>query len=100
MREDGRDLEAAHQAQTGDGGGLAAGYVLALEADGAAGGDEEVGEEIEAGGLAGAVGTDQRMDRTLLHAQRHIVHGDEAAELLGQPCRLQDGVAHPRPSPR
>ena len=35
-----------------------------------------------------------------LHAQIDVVHGDEAAELSGQPLCLQDGVCHPRTSPR
>ena len=33
------------------------------------------------------------------HGQRHVVHGDEAAELAGQVHGFQDGVAHPRTSP-
>ena len=74
------DLEAAHQAEPRDLGRLHAGDVAVLEMDRAAGRRQEGGEQIEAGGLAGAVRADQGMDGAGAHAQRHIVHGDEAAE--------------------
>ena len=92
MGEDGGDLEAADQAEAGDFGGGEAGDVAALEGDGAAGGLEELGEEVEAGGFAGAVGADERVDATLAHGERDGVDGDEAAEFFRQSRRCQDGV--------
>src|SRR5439155_12705008 len=54
--EHGRDLERAHETQPGDVRGPGAGDLATLEADAPAGGCQEMGQEIEAGSLAGAVG--------------------------------------------
>jgi len=56
-------------------------------------------EQIEAGGLAGAVGPDQGVDGAGPDLQRHLIHGEEAAELTGQAECFQDDVAQPGTSP-
>ncbi len=90
MREHGGDLERPHQAEPGDLRRLHAGDVAAVVADGAAGRLQELGEQVEGGGLAGAVGADQGMDGAGHHAQVDVVHGDKAAELARHTLRLQD----------
>jgi hypothetical protein len=50
-------------------------------------GGEEFGDQIEAGRLAGPIRPDQRMDRSAPDFQVHIVNGDEAFELFGEPIR-------------
>ena len=53
---------------------------------------QELGQQVEAGGLAGAVRADQRVDGAAPDGQVHVAHGDEALELLGQTARLEDDV--------
>ena len=53
---------------------------------------QELGQQIEAGGLAGAVRADQRMDGAALDAQVDAVHRDEAGELLGQILGFEDRI--------
>ena len=60
---------------------------------------QELGQQVEAGGLAGAVRTDQRMDGAALDAQADAVHRDEAGELLGQILGFEDDLTHTRKSP-
>ena len=57
------------------------------------GGRQELGEQVEGGGLAGAVGADERVDRAAPHLEVDAVDGDEALELLGEAARFEDGVA-------
>ena len=66
--------------------------VLAVVDDLAAGRDQELGEQVEEGGLAGAVGADQRVDLTAAHPQVDVAHRDEAVELLRQATRLDDEI--------
>src|SRR6185312_9393039 len=56
VREHGRYLERAHEAEAGDVGGRQPGDVLTLEQDPSARGLQEFREQIEAGGLARAIG--------------------------------------------
>ena len=72
---------------------LLAGDVVAVEEDLPARRRQELGEQVEAGGLAGAVRADQRVDRAAAHLQVHVVDRDEALELLGELARLEDEVA-------
>ena len=53
---------------------------------------EEVRQQVEAGGLAGAVGADERVDGGAPHLEVDVPDRDEAAELLRQPPGLQDDV--------
>ena len=47
---------------------------------------------VDEGRLAGAVGSDQGMDVAAADAQVHVLHGGEAAELLGQTLGVEDEV--------
>jgi hypothetical protein len=51
---------------------------------------EEVREQVEAGGLAGAVGADERVDTAPPHLQGHILDCYETLELLGKPARFEN----------
>src|SRR5207302_1636379 len=64
--------------------------VLAAVHDLAAGGNQELGEQVEESRLAGAIGADQRVDLTTAHPQVDVAHRDEATELLGQVARFED----------
>ena len=82
MREHRRDLERAHEAEPRHVGGPEGGDVVAVEEDAAAGRAEELGQQIEAGGLAGAVRADQRMDRAAHDAQIDAVTATKPANSL------------------
>ena len=69
-----------------------AGDVAAVVEDLAARRRQEMREQVEAGGLAGAVGADQRVDRAAADAQAHVLDRDEALELLGEPARFENRV--------
>src|SRR5690349_7965053 len=43
-----------------------------------------MGKQVEAGRLAGAVGSDQGMDRSTAHREIDAVDGDKTLELLGE----------------
>src|SRR5262249_1674443 len=90
MREDGRDLERAREPHARNGRGRAAGDVAALETDAAGRRRQEMREQVEAGSLAGAVGTDQRMNRVTPDPEIDVFDRDEAPEFLRQPFRLED----------
>ena len=63
--------------------------VLAVHRDGAAGGGEHAGDQVEGGALAGAVGADQGDDLAGLDVEGNVVDGDHAAELLSRVVDLQ-----------
>src|SRR5439155_1103764 len=48
--------------------------------------------QVEAGGLAGAIGADQGMNAAAPHLEADALDGDEALEFLRQPARLQNDV--------
>src|SRR4030095_531044 len=87
-----RDQKRGEEAEPGDVGRMRAGDLAALEPDAAAGRRQEVGQEIEAGRLAGAVGADERVDRAPAYPQPHALHREEAVKLLGEVLGLQDDV--------
>ena len=89
MREHRRDLERADDAAARDLRRLFARDVDAVEVDAAARGLEKLREQVEARGLARAVGADQRMDAAALHFQAHVVDGDETLELLNEIARFE-----------
>src|SRR6266850_1324528 len=88
VREYGGDLEGAHEPHARDAPGARAGDLATVVDDLAARRHEEVGEEVEVGGLARAVGPYQRMDASPPHLQRNVLNGDEAFEFLRQPARF------------
>ena len=49
----------------------------------------DAGDQVEAGGLAGAVGADQRDDLALGHGEAHLLHGPQAAEALRHRADLE-----------
>jgi hypothetical protein len=101
MREDGRNLEGAHEAAAGHVGRLHGRDIAAVIADRASAGRQELGQEIEAGCLSRPVRPDQRMDRAAANLETDVVHGDEAFELLGQAFgRENDVVGHELPVTR
>ncbi len=53
----------------------------------------EPGECVEQRGLAGAVGSDERLDGALEHVERDIVDGGEPSEALGDVAHLQKSHA-------
>src|SRR6185436_15422189 len=87
------DLEGAHQPQACDVGRPPAGDVAPIENNAPGGRGEEAGEQVEAGGLAGAVGTDQCVDGPAAHAQIHATDRHEAPELLRQVVGFEDDVS-------
>jgi hypothetical protein len=63
------------------------GQVVAGDAHLAAVGADQDGQDVHGGGLAGAVGAEQREDRPLRHLQVDAVEHDLVAERLAQPGR-------------
>jgi hypothetical protein len=90
VRKDGRDLERAHQTHARDARGRRAGDLAALEENLPARRLKEVGEQVEARRLAGAVRTDERVDAAAPHLQRDVLNRYETLELLGQPARFEN----------
>ncbi|MCY1222025.1 hypothetical protein D9M72_341000 [compost metagenome] len=90
MREHRRDLEGTDHAAARDLRGLLAGDVDAVEKDGAGGRLQELGEQVEASGLARAVGSNQCMDRPASHPQVDVAHCCEPLELLAKHSCFQD----------
>ena len=82
-------LESAGQAQTGPGVGGQAHQVLACQPDGAAGGPQEAVDEIEAGGLARAVGADETGNPPGRGAERHARQGLDPAEMFAEVTDFQ-----------
>src|SRR5256885_5488018 len=78
MREHGRDLEGPDHATARNLRRCFPRDVLAIETDGAGGGLQELGQQIEAGGLACAIGADQGMDG----------RSEEHTSELQSPCNL------------
>ena len=99
MRKHGRDLKRAHKAEPRNIGRREAGDVLTLEPDAPTRWLEKLGEQVEAGGFAGSVRADERVNRAARNAQAHAVHRYEASELLGQVLGLEDRLTHRRGSP-
>ena len=71
--------------------GVHAGSFLAVEKDGAVGGLVYLGQQVEDGGLACAVGADQTGDFGLTDGQVEIINRLQAAELDAQVARFKYG---------
>ena len=84
-------LEGAGDAGPVDLGGGHAVDVLAVQQDGAVGGLVDLGQQVEDGGLAGAVGADEAGDLRAAQGNVEVVHGLEAAEGDAQVDALEDG---------
>ena len=84
------DLEGAADAQAGDLVGGQAGDVPAAEKDLSVGGREHAADDVECGGLAGAVGADEAMDGPLRYGQVQFLDGMHAAKALVDFTQFQD----------
>src|SRR5699024_1200765 len=85
--------------QVGDVRGLAVGDGFALVDDRAFRGRQESGQQVEYGGLAGAVGADHGVDGARLNLKIDLVDGDESLEFLAQTPCFQNVVTHRQLSP-
>src|SRR5712691_9347506 len=92
MRKDGRDLERAPDAETRHVGRRERGDVAPLIDDAPARRLQELGQQIEAGGLASAVRSDQRVNSTACDAQAHAVHRHKTGKFLGEVLGLEDDL--------
>src|SRR5262249_53519746 len=92
-------LKRADQTEPRDVGGLHCSYVVALEQNASARWAQELGQQVEAGGLASAVGPDQSVDGPALDAQAHAVNGDKAGKLLRQILGFEDYLFTHRQQP-
>jgi hypothetical protein len=90
LLEQGRLLEGAHEAERGDAAGAQARDVPSLEQHPSRRGRVEAADDVEGGGLAGAVRTDQAADLAPLDREREIVDRAEAAKPPAQPLDLED----------
>ena len=70
-------------------GGVVADDALAVEAHAAVGGRVHTGDDVEGGGLTGAVGADQGHDLALVDVQIQVIDGHHAAELHGGVFHMQ-----------
>ena len=83
-------LEGARHAQGGDPVRFEAGGRSPADADGAGAWLVEAADQVEDGGLAGAVGADQPDHFTLIEAHVEIGYCAQPAELMGQPGDLEN----------
>src|SRR5262249_19725112 len=72
----------------------------AIQQDAPAARPQRAGDEVENGGLAGAIGPDQPGDAATLDAERDIVDGLYPAEMLRHADHLQHRPPAPRQHPR
>src|SRR5689334_7123893 len=66
----------------------------------AAGRLQKLGQQIEAGGLAGAIRPDQRVDVATANPQVDVADRNKASELLGQPTGFENELTTQSKSPR
>src|SRR2546421_9813025 len=92
MRKHRRNLERPDQPQPRDRGGAGTRDLAPVVEDLAAGRGKKVREQVEAGGLARAVGADQRVDASAPDLEADVADGDEALELLPQAARFENDV--------
>src|ERR1700689_3063163 len=93
MREHGRNLERADDAAARDLRRLLRRDVAAVVQNAPAAGGQEPGKQVEYRGLAGAVGSDQRVDGSPFNFKVHVADSGKTLELLAQPLRLENDVA-------
>src|SRR5262249_26962598 len=86
-----RNLERSHQPEARHVGRRQRRDVLALVDDAAACGLEKLGQQIETGGLAGTVRSDQGMNGATLDTQVDASHGYKPGEVLGEILRFENG---------
>src|SRR5271167_4439520 len=94
MREDGRDLERAHDATAGNLGWLFVSDVISFEVDRSPRGRNELGQHVEDCGLAGAVGANQSVDHAFANLQRDVAYCHKSFELLREISGFENAVIH------
>ena len=82
-------LERAGDADARAGGHVEAGHVAVLEQDGAGIGPQIAGEQVEIGGLAGAVRADDRVAQRGFEREAHVLRHGERAERLVERAGLE-----------
>src|SRR5436190_10050763 len=92
MREDCRNLERAHHTEPRYVRGRKRSNVAALINDAPARRSQELGEQVEAGGFARAVWTNESVDRAARDAQIDAVDCDKAGEFLRKMLGPQDDL--------
>ena len=95
-----RDLKSAHQSTARSLMRRQRRDVFAFEVDAAARRGQHAGQQIDERGLAGAVGSDQRMPCAAGELERNVLRRGNSAEVLVQRMRRQDDVAHRRATTR
>ena len=83
-------LEGAGDPPPGDAVGRASLDFLALKDDAALLGGQKAAHQVEQGGLAGAVGADDRLDGARRHPKGDLLHGLQAAEGQADVLQFQD----------
>jgi hypothetical protein len=90
IRKDGGDLKRSAEPLLGKAGRPFLRDVPALADDAARCGGQELADQIEEGGLPGAVGANQSVYGPLPNRQRHTVHREEAGEPHGDVPRFDN----------
>ena len=93
VREDLHELKAPGEAEPGQGHRADAGRVALLEAHRPRGGAQHAGEHVDEGGLARAVGADDRDELAGAHREAHPIERDEIAVELADVAGLENGLA-------
>src|SRR5437879_7111188 len=92
MRKHRRNLERPDQPKPRDCGRAGSGDRASVVEDLAAGRGKKVREQVEAGGLARAVGANERVDAPAPDLEADVADGDEALEFLPQAARFENDV--------
>ena len=85
------DLKRARHAHGDPAVGFPIGNVLAVHQDLARGQRQDAGDEVKKGGLSRAVRPEDTPSLSLPEAERDIIDGHEAAELLGYALEFERG---------
>ena len=91
------DLEGAGDAELDALGLRDRGDVAAVEQHLAGGRRQHAGEQVDEGGLAGAVRSDQRVARAVLEPEVDVARGGERAEILAERAGLEQRSVMTRP---
>ena len=90
MRKHSRDLKRPDQPKPGHVGGRNGGDIAALVDNSATARAKEFCEKVEAGGLAGAVRANERVNGPASDPKVYSIDGDKAGELLGEIFGFKD----------
>ena len=96
LAEQRRRLERPRHASPADLRGTEPGDSRTLEEDLAGGERDDAGDQVEDSALAGAVGTDEAVDRAGLDRHREVRHGQQPTESPGDGGELKEQGRLPR----